>query len=583
MLKRFAYLILAFIIGIIISLSYFSGLFTGLEYFLEDRLFQNKLERDELVIVAIDDDSIQKIGQWPWPREIFAKFLESVGKAPPKSIAIDVIFAEPSRIDTGDDLKFRDALEEVDYPVVLAMEATSLQIDNKIAYIEKKLLPLSLFQTKNTTLGLVNVISDSDSIVRRFPISAKDSQSNNSYRTLAYEALLRANLPIPNEENLLPLNRIVYGSQTGSIRRIPFYRFLEDQNIAKELQGKVVFVGATAEDLHDSKPTPLSRGTPMPGVEIHANIARGLLSGDRLVPLGTFETSAWILLASIVSSLFFIFANRLLIVVGGNVLVGLLYLVTIIILFERGIAVNLIHIELSWIVTTITLSLYKFFIAEKEKREMKRTFGKYVSPSVLEQIVKNPKAVLLGGEEKEITVLFSDIRGFTSISEKTTPRELVRILNTYFSSITKKIIENDGVLDKYIGDAIMAFWGAPIPEPKQADKAVKAALEMLEELKKINIQFLASGDPEIKIGIGIYTGKAIVGNIGSEHRFDYTAIGDTVNIASRIEGLTKEYKTEIIIGESTKNKLTENFSVTLLGKTNVKGKLEEVTIYSVTK
>ncbi|KKR31142.1 MAG: Adenylate cyclase, partial [Parcubacteria group bacterium GW2011_GWF2_39_8b] len=344
-----------------------------------------------------------------------------------------------------------------------------------------------------------------------------------------------------------------------------------------------VFVGATAEDLHDSKPTPLSRGTPMPGVEIHANIARGLLSGDRLVPLGTFETSAWILLASIVSSLFFIFANRLLIVVGGNVLVGLLYLVTIIILFERGIAVNLIHIELSWIVTTITLSLYKFFIAEKEKREMKRTFGKYVSPSVLEQIVKNPKAVLLGGEEKEITVLFSDIRGFTSISEKTTPRELVRILNTYFSSITKKIIENDGVLDKYIGDAIMAFWGAPIPEPKQADKAVKAALEMLEELKKINIQFLASGDPEIKIGIGIYTGKAIVGNIGSEHRFDYTAIGDTVNIASRIEGLTKEYKTEIIIGESTKNKLTENFSVTLLGKTNVKGKLEEVTIYSVTK
>ena len=180
-------------------------------------------------------------------------------------------------------------------------------------------------------------------------------------------------------------------------------------------------------------------------------------------------------------------------------------------------------------------------------------------------------------------MLFSDIRGFTSISEKTTPRELVRILNTYFSSITKKIIENDGVLDKYIGDAIMAFWGAPIPEPKQADKAVKAALEMLEELKKINIQFLASGDPEIKIGIGIYTGKAIVGNIGSEHRFDYTAIGDTVNIASRIEGLTKEYKTEIIIGESTKNKLTENFSVTLLGKTNVKGKLEEVTIYSVTK
>ncbi|MCX6701951.1 MAG: adenylate/guanylate cyclase domain-containing protein [Candidatus Zambryskibacteria bacterium] len=580
MLKKSIYPILAIIVGIILSLSYLFGVFTGLEYFLEDQLFQSKTINSNLVILSIDNDSIQKIGQWPWPREVFAKLLENLNAAPPKALAIDVIFAEPSRISTYDDTRLGYVLEHIKYPVILATEA-SLYINNKKPEIEKLLSPLTIFQTKNTTLGLVNVIADSDGVVRRFPLSAKDTGTNKSYKALAYDLINKANFPIPKESELLPLNRIVYAGETGSVRRIPFYRILSDKDAQKELEGKIVFIGATADNLHDSKPTPLSRGTEMPGVEIHANIANMLLSGDRLIPLNTFFTILWIILAVIISSLFFVFVSRLSIIIGGNVFLGIVYLVAIIILFERGIVVNLIHIELSWIISTIILFLYRFFIVEKEKREMKKTFGKYVSPTVLEQIVKNPSAVVLGGEEREITVLFSDIRGFTSISEKTTPPELVRILNTYFSAITKKIIENDGVLDKYIGDAIMVFWGAPIPEPRQADKAVKAGLEMLEELEKLNRKLVSEGDPEIKIGIGIYTGKAVVGNIGSEHRFDYTAIGDTVNTASRIEGLTKEYKTEIIIGEGTKNKLTENFSVTSLGTANVKGKMEGIKIYGV--
>lgn len=581
-MKKLIYPLLALTVGVVISLSFIFGIFTGLEYFFEDQLFQKKPVNSDIVIISIDNDSIQNIGQWPWPREVFAKFLENLNNNTPRGLAIDVIFSEASRIGNSDDWRLQNTLEQLKYPVIMATEA-SLQINKKQAEIEKLLLPLPQFQTKNTTLGMVNVISDSDGVVRRFPISAKDIETNKSYNTLAYELLIKAGIPIPEENKLLPLNRIVYSGETGSIRRIPFYRALQDKTVQKELAGKLVFIGATADDLHDSKPTPMSRGTEMPGVEIHANIANMLISGDRLVPIGTFATIAWIILAVIISSLFFLFGKKLSVIIVGNIFFGIIYLISIIILFERGIVVNFIHIELSWILATIVLFLYRFFIVEREKREMKKTFGKYVSPSVLKQITENPSAVKLGGEEKEITVLFSDIRGFTTMSEKTTPPELVRILNTYFSAITKKIIENDGVLDKYIGDAIMAFWGAPISEPKQADRAVKAGLEMLEELNRLNKTLASQGDPEIKIGVGIYTGKAVVGNIGSEHRFDYTAIGDTVNTASRLEGLNKEYKTEIIIGESTKNQLTEEFKITPLGSANVKGKMEALKIYNVKK
>ncbi len=211
---------------------------------------------------------------------------------------------------------------------------------------------------------------------------------------------------------------------------------------------------------------------------------------------------------------------------------------------------------------------------------MKNLFSKYVSKEVLEEILKNPSQVTLGGEEKEITVLFSDIRGFTSISEKTTPKELVRLLNKYFTAMTEQILKNGGVLDKYIGDAIMAFWGAPIENLEQADKAVRAALQMIQKLDELNKELMSEGIPEIKIGVGIYTGPAVVGNIGSNLRFDYTAIGDTVNTASRLEGLCKEYNTRIIIGKTTKNKLKDDYNLKFLGSALVKGKNKSVDVYT---
>lgn len=204
-----------------------------------------------------------------------------------------------------------------------------------------------------------------------------------------------------------------------------------------------------------------------------------------------------------------------------------------------------------------------------------------MSPRVLEEILVDPAKVALGGEEREVTVLFSDIRGFTTLSEKTSPQELVRILNKYFSRMSAEIVNREAVLDKYIGDAIMAFWGAPLEDTMQADHALAAGQGMIIALHKLNEELRAAGDPEIAIGIGIHTGPAVVGNIGSEFRFDYTLIGDTVNVASRLEGLNKEHKTTLILSESTKSKLHSDHAFRSLGEVSVKGRKEPLHVFTL--
>lgn len=576
--EKSAYFGLALLVGIFISASYGVGLFRGLELFFEDTLFSPKPVDSRIVIVEIDDESIINIGQWPWPREIFADFLKKVSVEEPRVVVFDILFTEPSRLGKNDDALFEKAIISSKFPIVLASEVKTLKLDKDEATAENILLPLPSFLTRNITFGLVNVIADSDGVVRRFPAKI-ENQEGLSLKSLAQIALEQSGQKI-NTEDLGSVSRIVYAGVPNSVRTISFSSFLSKSG-QNNLKDKIVFVGATAPSLHDSKQTPTSHGTEMSGVEIHAQIANMLLSNLRLKELSPSLSIFLIILVALVSAIVFILVPRLELTIFASVVLGFFYTIVIIVFFEKGIVLPLVHINLSVITSTLTLSLYKFFIAEKKRREVRNAFAKYVSPQVLNELLKNPEKITLGGEEREVTVLFSDIRDFTSISEKTRPTELVRILNKYFSAVTKKIIENDGVLDKYIGDAIMAFWGAPLPEPLQADKAVKAGLQMLEELKKLNLELVENGDLEIKIGIGIYTGKAVVGNVGSEHRFDYTVIGDTVNAASRIEGLTKEYKTGLIIGESTKNQLTEKFSVKPLGKTSVKGKSQQISIYAV--
>ena len=218
---------------------------------------------------------------------------------------------------------------------------------------------------------------------------------------------------------------------------------------------------------------------------------------------------------------------------------------------------------------------------ESRRELLEATFEKYVSRQVLTEILRDPSNIHLGGEEKGVTVLFSDIRGFTPIAETMEPEALVALLNRYFVAMSEEILKTGGTIDKYIGDAIMAFWGAPIEDADQAEHAVQASLSMLKKLKNLNMQLVVEGRPEISIRIGLHTGRAIVGNVGSSRRFDYTVIGDTVNAASRMEGLNKDHGTQIIISDMVRNFLKDKTKWKSLGPVTVRGKSEPINIYTL--
>ncbi|HEY4521524.1 MAG TPA: adenylate/guanylate cyclase domain-containing protein [Candidatus Paceibacterota bacterium] len=521
------YAIITLISGLFVGASYFLGLFYGIENFFSDRLFFKKQIHQDIVIVEIDSESINKIGQWPWQRKVFARFIENLEKYKPKTLALDVVFSENSNLGKLDDTALKTAIQNADFPIILAAEI----------FESSRLFPLPEFrENTNTRLAHVNIILDKDGVARKLP------KKIENLNPLGVEAV---NIFDSKSE------KVVYAAPAKTIRRIPFWRILENEKI-ENFENKIVFVGATSPDLHDEFETPF--GGKMPGIEIQANIANMFLYGYSLNPVPKLYMFLWIL-ASAFSSYF-----------------GILHLLPAILLFEKGFSVNIVHLNFAWVLSSVTVFLFKYLAQRKEKKKIKNIFGKYVSPDVLNQILKNPDKVDLGGEEKEITILFSDIRGFTAFSEKTDPKTLVNFLNEYFSLMTKIVIQNKGTLDKYIGDAIMAFWGAPVENKNQADLAVKTAVEMIQAIRKF---------PGLKIGVGIHTGNAVAGNIGSEERVQYTAIGDAVNIASRLEGLNKEFGAEIIISEKTKNKLENNYKLKNLGNAAVKGKEEKINIYSI--
>ncbi|MEK7503048.1 MAG: adenylate/guanylate cyclase domain-containing protein [Patescibacteria group bacterium] len=583
MSKKITSVLISLGAGVITFISLSLGLFSGTENFFSDILFSHSSLNPQIIVVEIDNDSLQKLGQWPWPRRYFADALLALENAPggkPKSAGIDVLFAEPSRVGPGDDAILQSALSAISYGVVLPTEGFPLLLaKDKIPSAPnlQKTLPIFL-DRQNTKTGHINLILDADNIVRKFPV--KIFHKGELINSFAYELAKSSANELPNYSDTLDVERIFFKTESRSIRRIPFYRLFEEIP-SGFFKDKIVLIGATAADLHDEKATPLSKGTQMPGVEIQAQILNMFLSGERLREINPTASAVWIMLAAGVPLVLFFAAESIWIFILGAIGFGVLQIVASAEIFTQGTLAPIVHINISWIISSLSLLVYRYLALDKEKRKIKNIFGKYVSKEILSELLKNPKSVSLGGEEREITILFSDIRGFTKLSEKTTPQELVFTLNKYFTSMTGAIMRNRGVVDKFIGDAIMAFWGAPLPEKNHADLAVIAAKEMLEELHKFNSELKNFGKEPIDIGVGIYTGKAVVGNIGSEERFDYTAIGDTVNVASRLEGLNKEYGTHIILGETTKNKLSKTENLKSLGKTSVKGRNEQIEIYSL--
>lgn len=541
------------------------GLLAGWENFLEDRLFFAKPIHPDILIVAIDDQSIERFGQWPWPRRLFSDFFLKLDKAQPVAAGLDVMLAEPSRLGSADDLRLAEALRQISYPVIFPAEATET----------KEILPLDIFR-ESATLGFVNLIIDRDGLVRKFPSTI------NNYQPFSYQLVKAADKKISEKENLKAVNRIVYAGPPNSFKQIPFWRVME-KDLGKQLENKIVLIGVTAPDFHDDRPTPVSRGQVMTGVEIQANIVNMLLYGYRLIPSPPFFSYSWLALAAFLPLLIIFYSRSLPALVLSNFGAGFVYLVLQIGLFGQGVAVNVIHIHLAWIISSVTLMAYQYLVIDREKSFLRKTFQYYLAPEVIEEIVSNPEKLKLGGERKKVTILFSDIRGFTTLSEKMKPEDLMHIINEYLSAMTDIIMKRKGLVDKYIGDAIMAFWGAPLDNQNQADDACLSAIEMAKALKDLNKHWQSLGLSELAIGVGLNTGEVVVGNMGSNQRMNYSLLGDEVNLASRLEGLNKAYGTECIISESTKKEIknTDNIYLRELDLVTVKGKKEPTLLYEI--
>ena len=464
---------------------------------------------------------------------------------------------------------------------------------------------LAQLQANATDGGHVNPVIDADGIIRRIPMLVEHAGKYYESLGLASARALLGSLPLKaldaNGAEITPatsyfgaIEAIDIGGallpvDTQLTSFIPYrgpYKSFEyisasdilNKSIAKDkLEGKIVLIGTTAPGLLDLRATPV--GNAYPGVEIHANIITGILDGTiKQAPAWTYAANlALILLFGLCLALILPALSPLLGTVVSGVALGLVIGINLY-SYQKGIVLPLASLLASILGVYLFNIAYGYFVESKNKRLITGLFGQYVPPELVDEMAQNPANFSMEGESRELTILFSDVRGFTTISESLDAKTLAEFINAFLTPFTKVIYKNRGTIDKYMGDCIMAFWGAPISDAEHARQGVISAFEMLTAMELLNLEFIKKGWPPIKVGIGLNSGRVSVGNMGSEIRLAYTVMGDAVNLASRLESITKEYGVAIIIGEETRKHLPDLIAREL-DKVKVKGKDIAVTIY----
>jgi adenylate cyclase len=597
-----------------------------------------------VTIVDIDDKSLEKFGQWPWPRTRIADLITELTRLGAVVIAFDAVFSEPDRLNPADAAAtFRNldedtraklrALPSNDEIFAEAIRKSRVVLGESGAAEElaalDKTLPVTglamlgeepqrfMFEfpglLRNTKVlehaaagrGLFTIKPERDGIVRRVPmIMLAQGQIMPS---LSFEMLRVATgsgtILIKSEKAgikslgikgfQLPTDRngqlwVHYARQDPSLY-VPVMNVLEKTVAPEMIAGKLVLIGTSAVGLNDIKTTPVSQN--MPGVEIHAQILESALSGAVISqPIyGVFiEFVAAMLFGLLVIAFAPLFGPISLVVVGGafaSVLVGTsVYFYT-----QHRLLIDFTYPLMSTTSIYLTLIFASFVREQQQRRQIRSRFMHYVSPALVEQLAQQPERLVLGGEEREMTIMFSDMRGFTSISEtyKNDPQGLTALMNRFLTPLTNAILDRKGTIDKYMGDAIMAFWNAPLDDKDHELNACEAAIDMLERVDELNQQREQEAKAEdrpfipLNIGVGLNTGTCVVGNMGSDQRFDYSVFGDSVNLASRLEGQSKEYGFPIIVGSRTALAVKDRFAILELDFIMVKGKKEPEVIYAI--
>ncbi len=560
-INRYSLLIITSV-TLVLSLAVAGHWFPSLEDSLVDRLFLKRSPINKIILVEIDETSIKTLGQWPWPRAIFGSLINRLQEA--SVIGIDVNFKEPSRLGTADDVQFVQSITASEVPVVLTAD---LQPDESVS------LPLANLKAV-TTQGFPNLLIAGDDVSRYIQFNRNNFPSFALQISNLYTKQSQQKVGTPTTPT-----RIDYRGPNGTFPSVLAADVVAGKIPPSLFDDKIVLIGATARDLQDYHHTPFGI---MSGVEIQANIIETYLN-QRFYKTNSLITVLSILLLSIATVFLATHIRSLTLLVFSFVMVMVAYNAGAFLSFDRYYILDILYPNLAIILSAGLGVTAQYYSASREKKFIQDTFSRYLAPQVIEELISNPSQLKLGGKKAELTILFSDIRSFTTMSESMAPEKLTSFLNEYLTVMTDIILDRRGLVDKYIGDAIMAFWGAPLKNENHAQDAINTTLSMIDALHRFNEEHEPLGDPPINIGIGLNTGEVTVGNMGSEKRFDYTVMGDNVNLASRLEGLSKTYGVNIIIGESTYRSIESGheFLIREIDRVQVKGKKNAVTIYEV--
>ena len=572
----------------------------GIDYY---QIKQEEVESSNISIIEIDETSLDKNGQWPWNRELIAKGVEKAFESGAQLVVIPILFAEKDRL--GGDEYFTNVLSEL--PVIIGQSASTKgkgepvprglanigeSLDGWLYDYPEAIGPVQELGEYAAGVGMIVTSPELDGVVRRLPLIIQIK--GEAYPTIPLEVIrmfageqsyqAKVDLggvqairvpgfdPIKTDENSR-----VWINYKYKFDKVSFVD--EDWSAVKD---KIAVIALTGEGLSNTIAT--STGIKY-GHEVTSSVLQMLIDESRLqrpIEATLYEviiTAAFCSLL-IIGALWLSYIASLAIIAAaltaGPIIGNYLY-------SENGWL-----IDYTWPITCIfiTWSVATFirFISEsKSKQQIKKQFEHYLAPPIVKLLQKDPSLLKLGGDTRELSILFSDLRGFTTISEhfKTNPQGLTELVNRYLTPMTGCVIDYNGTVDKFIGDALMAFWNAPLDVKDHKEQSIRCGLKMFELLEKLNTEVMKEGLEELKIGVGINSGDVVVGNMGSEQRFDYTCLGDAVNLSSRLEGQTKEYRVGIIIGEGTVTGIEDKFIFVELDKIAVKGKKEGVRIYTV--
>ncbi len=595
--QRWFIIAIAFVLIILEVLGNFPNVpnpFNELELSTWDTFFKirgQQAPNNNVVIVSIDDASLSWVHEpWPWRRTQLAGIVNWLSQAGAKVIGLDIFLFDPSA-NPADDQTLADAIAKANAVVSVNQIHPTAEFNGVTNE-----LPLPVFQKVLSGFGISEVSRDQDAITRG--VIGYEKFNDNVYYNWAFE-LARLFLGVAPPENpspsgftfnkkIVPLNNnnrllINFGGPSGTYTHQYSAAFVPLGDYPPDVfRNKIVLIGSTSPTLQDSYPTPFSSNSPMPGVEIVANTLSTILQGTYIQKAAPWTTILLIVLAAVAA--WFISKNprpTVAIVILAAGLVGYF-------LIQFGIFVQL-HWEFAVVTPASMLALGvviptldQAVSQELEKRRVRNLFSRFISPEMVAQLLDTQNIDSLN-KRAELTILFSDIRGFTTISEKLKPEEVVSLLNPYLAGMTKVIHEHGGTVDKYEGDAIVAFFGEPLQYPDHARRAVLAALEMRRVLNDMNHEWKKEGKSEdgFEMGIGLNTGPVFVGLLGSEHRLNYTIIGDNANLAARLQDQTKEFGWPILISESTYLQVKDEFDADFADSRLVKGKTEPVGIYKL--